>query len=263
MAVNTDVRCSICRDSNPNPLDAKLVPCGHQFHKTCVDPWLALHNTCPIENRVVTHLNDKGTLKSVADPNVEMADPFEEIHFETVSIDELNVLIQNGLFHQNHRGKAVLRAAKIGRIDILQTLLQNGPIPELTRGWAVLRASEIGRLDIVQALLQNGPIHEFHRSLSVTQAENLGFRTIVQTLLQNRLNEEYLTSQTLIDAEGHSLRTVFRSGRNRLEFQMKAIGIALSSGRYKIAFTLNPTAVAAGVALAATVGFQIFNRFLK
>jgi len=30
-----------------NNLEIKILPCGHRFHKGCVDPWLNDHNTCP------------------------------------------------------------------------------------------------------------------------------------------------------------------------------------------------------------------------
>ena len=31
-----------------NNLEIKILTCGHRFHKTCVDPWLRDHRTCPV-----------------------------------------------------------------------------------------------------------------------------------------------------------------------------------------------------------------------
>ncbi|CAO3658595.1 unnamed protein product [Rhizopus microsporus] len=42
--------CIICSDffSPENGSDIATVPCGHTFHKHCIDAWLVYANLCPI-----------------------------------------------------------------------------------------------------------------------------------------------------------------------------------------------------------------------
>jgi len=41
-------RCVICLQDYKQDEEIKTLPCGHEYHSTCVDPWLARHNrTCP------------------------------------------------------------------------------------------------------------------------------------------------------------------------------------------------------------------------
>ncbi|KAK4279481.1 hypothetical protein QN277_011257 [Acacia crassicarpa] len=41
--------CSICLADYKEDDMLRLLPdCGHLFHLLCVDPWLKVHNTCPI-----------------------------------------------------------------------------------------------------------------------------------------------------------------------------------------------------------------------
>jgi len=41
-------RCVICLQDYKQDEEIKTLPCGHEYHSRCVDPWLARHNrTCP------------------------------------------------------------------------------------------------------------------------------------------------------------------------------------------------------------------------
>ncbi|KAK3710886.1 hypothetical protein QZH41_014870 [Actinostola sp. cb2023] len=41
-------KCIICLEKFKNGQDVRIVPCHHEFHKDCVDPWLLSNFTCPL-----------------------------------------------------------------------------------------------------------------------------------------------------------------------------------------------------------------------
>lgn len=45
-----DEKCPICLAPNENLSDEKFLtlPCGHDFHDSCILPWLERTNTCPL-----------------------------------------------------------------------------------------------------------------------------------------------------------------------------------------------------------------------
>lgn len=40
--------CAICIEPYKLSETLRLLPCGHEFHKNCIDPWLLEHRTCPM-----------------------------------------------------------------------------------------------------------------------------------------------------------------------------------------------------------------------
>lgn len=42
------VRCSVCLENFVEGELIRTVPCFHQFHAACVDPWLRQRGTCPV-----------------------------------------------------------------------------------------------------------------------------------------------------------------------------------------------------------------------
>ena len=46
--------CVICLESmKDNTMD---LPCGHTFHKNCIDPWICKKNTCPCCRKPVNEI---------------------------------------------------------------------------------------------------------------------------------------------------------------------------------------------------------------
>ncbi|KXJ22432.1 RING finger protein 150 [Exaiptasia diaphana] len=40
--------CPVCLDSYKGGDTIRILPCQHEFHKICIDPWLVEHRTCPM-----------------------------------------------------------------------------------------------------------------------------------------------------------------------------------------------------------------------
>jgi hypothetical protein len=52
----TEEICSICTEAFTATDQWKVLGCRHLFHPTCIDPWLAAHNTCPNCRAVVNQV---------------------------------------------------------------------------------------------------------------------------------------------------------------------------------------------------------------
>uniref|UniRef100_A0A3B4B1F2 RING-type domain-containing protein n=1 Tax=Periophthalmus magnuspinnatus TaxID=409849 RepID=A0A3B4B1F2_9GOBI len=42
--------CAVCLEPFYNNQCLRVLPCGHEYHRDCVDPWLLLRHTCPLCN---------------------------------------------------------------------------------------------------------------------------------------------------------------------------------------------------------------------
>lgn len=40
--------CAVCIEPYKPSEVVRILPCRHEFHKSCVDPWLLEHRTCPM-----------------------------------------------------------------------------------------------------------------------------------------------------------------------------------------------------------------------
>jgi len=46
--VDEKSECAVCRSEYSIGEEGKRLPCDHIFHPACIDPWLQLHDSCPI-----------------------------------------------------------------------------------------------------------------------------------------------------------------------------------------------------------------------
>jgi len=46
--IKSESDCSVCQDKFSVGEKVKCLPCRHMFHKDCIEPWLKLHNACPV-----------------------------------------------------------------------------------------------------------------------------------------------------------------------------------------------------------------------
>ncbi|KAA8592477.1 hypothetical protein FQN60_017932, partial [Etheostoma spectabile] len=51
--------CAVCLEPFNNNQCLRVLPCLHEYHRDCVDPWLLLHHTCPLCKRSI--LGEFGT----------------------------------------------------------------------------------------------------------------------------------------------------------------------------------------------------------
>lgn len=51
-AVESD-NCAVCLEPFNHNQCLRVLPCGHEYHRDCVDPWLVLHHTCPLCKRSI------------------------------------------------------------------------------------------------------------------------------------------------------------------------------------------------------------------
>ncbi|XP_068460558.1 RING finger protein 215 isoform X2 [Clinocottus analis] len=65
--VETD-NCAVCLEPFNNNQCLRVLPCLHEYHRDCVDPWLLLHHTCPLCKRSILAFAEtvNGRLTSVA-----------------------------------------------------------------------------------------------------------------------------------------------------------------------------------------------------
>ncbi|KAJ7997378.1 hypothetical protein DPEC_G00228360 [Dallia pectoralis] len=45
---NSTPTCAICLEEFLDGQELRIISCGHEFHRECVDPWLLQHRTCPL-----------------------------------------------------------------------------------------------------------------------------------------------------------------------------------------------------------------------
>ncbi|XP_035022188.2 RING finger protein 215 isoform X4 [Hippoglossus stenolepis] len=50
--VETD-NCAVCLEPFNNNQCLRVLPCSHEYHRECVDPWLLLQHTCPLCKRSI------------------------------------------------------------------------------------------------------------------------------------------------------------------------------------------------------------------
>jgi len=48
-----DVACCICLNDMEVGVEVRKLPCDHFFHKECIDQWLLVNRTCPIDKKGV------------------------------------------------------------------------------------------------------------------------------------------------------------------------------------------------------------------
>ncbi|GAA6081415.1 RING finger protein 215 isoform X2 [Tachysurus ichikawai] len=56
--------CAVCLEQYTTNQCLRVLPCLHEFHRDCVDPWLLLQQTCPLCKRCVLSSDDQYIIRS-------------------------------------------------------------------------------------------------------------------------------------------------------------------------------------------------------
>ncbi|KAL1129590.1 hypothetical protein AAG570_012535 [Ranatra chinensis] len=79
--------CAICIDPFKLSETLRVLPCGHEFHRSCIDPWLLEHRTCPMcKMDILKHYGFvfTGSQESILDIDpVEVNSDTESLHQRT------------------------------------------------------------------------------------------------------------------------------------------------------------------------------------
>jgi hypothetical protein len=69
--------CAVCQDEFAVGTDVKLLPCFHNFHPDCIDPWVRENDSCPTCRACVSKLIAQA-LRGQFDPEQEEAEEEED-----------------------------------------------------------------------------------------------------------------------------------------------------------------------------------------
>ena len=58
-AVTDTITCAICQEDILPVVKISKLNCEHHYHQACLQPWVADHNTCPMDRGVIKSINGK------------------------------------------------------------------------------------------------------------------------------------------------------------------------------------------------------------
>ncbi|KFP71399.1 E3 ubiquitin-protein ligase RNF149, partial [Acanthisitta chloris] len=82
--------CAVCIENYKLKDTVRILPCKHIFHRTCIDPWLLDHRTCPM-----CKLDVIKALGYWGDPEDVLEVPIPESISGSVSVGSLSIALQD------------------------------------------------------------------------------------------------------------------------------------------------------------------------
>ncbi|XP_058689800.1 E3 ubiquitin-protein ligase RNF149 [Poecile atricapillus] len=92
--------CAVCIENYKLKDTVRILPCKHIFHRTCIDPWLLDHRTCPMCKldviKALGYWHQKREMKTHAgDPEDVLEVPIPESISGSVSVGSLSIALQD------------------------------------------------------------------------------------------------------------------------------------------------------------------------
>jgi len=166
---------------------AALQPAGpqpeHTFHSRCLEPWLAVSNTCPICQKV----NAFGLNMLHVMPHRDRGQMMLDLA-RAGDHENLEQLLNHGEVNEFSKSCAVLAAcmSEEPSLACIESILNHGPILDEFRGWALSNIADKGDAAIARALLNSGHVSSAWRSLSLEHAVREGHVGVVKALIASR-----------------------------------------------------------------------------
>lgn len=98
--------CAVCLEDFKDGDLLRILPCKHELHQACVDPWLAEHSTCPLCKRDICAADADVTSVFINAPDSSDAAEAGRIHPSTAS-----AFMANANTHTQHVANPVLSAS--------------------------------------------------------------------------------------------------------------------------------------------------------
>lgn len=73
--IKNETDCSVCQERFQDKEKASSLPCNHLFHKDCIEPWLQLHNACPVCRKPIEGADDGGNQAPSTSNNIPPPTP--------------------------------------------------------------------------------------------------------------------------------------------------------------------------------------------
>lgn len=164
--------CAICIEAYKSSDCIRVLPCKHEFHKNCIDPWLIEHRTCPMCKLDVLKFYGYVVLDSQ-----ESFMELEGSYFDNTSVQSLSIPMTPEPTRVNILQQIEHWEQRLSRYNINPTVTYHNHVPERCQSSLCFMnenksASNVANNMTNKLLLQHG-ITQTMRKLSRTEDDTI------------------------------------------------------------------------------------------